>query len=164
MTETAMDEEHLELIVSLDDIDAQKDEKTSPAIQQSTSAFTVNEVIAVLERILSSTLESEAEMATKILKKTRGKKYYTTLERFVFEFVEAFNKCNDTASKLKSESIRAIRLEKEFAALRSDQNSQLYDAWKQLAGDAHDLLVDTSTVISVCSSAFLELRGIAGKD
>ena len=59
-------------------------------------------------------------------------------------FVEAFYHCNDTANKLKSESIRAIRLEKEFTTLRFDQKSNLYDAWKQLAGDAHN---DTSTVI-----------------
>ena len=71
------------MILSLDDTDVQIDDKTSATIQQSTSAFTTDELIAVLERILSSTLKAEAEIATKILKNTRGKKYFTTLERFV---------------------------------------------------------------------------------
>ena len=86
------------------------DDKTSATIQQSTS-------VAVLERISSSTLKSEAEIATKILKNTCEKKNFTTLERFISVFVEGFNHCNDTANKLKSENIRAIRLEKEFTTL-----------------------------------------------
>ena len=55
-------EDDLELILSLDDTDVEIDDKTSATIQQSTS-------VAVLEKISSSTLKSEAEIATKILKK-----------------------------------------------------------------------------------------------
>jgi hypothetical protein len=46
-----MEEEGFDLILSLDDTDVEKDDKTSPIIRQSTDAFTTNEVIAVLERI-----------------------------------------------------------------------------------------------------------------
>ncbi|CAB4012589.1 ATP-dependent DNA helicase PIF1 [Paramuricea clavata] len=69
-----MEEEDFDLILSLDDTDAEKDDKTSPVIRQSTDAFTINEVIAVLERISSSTIKSEAEIATTILRNTRGEK------------------------------------------------------------------------------------------
>ncbi|CAB3983675.1 Hypothetical predicted protein [Paramuricea clavata] len=90
-----MEEEDFDLILSLDDTDAEKDDKTSPVIRQSTDAFTINEVIAVLERISSSTIKSEAEIATtNILRNTRGKKDFATLDCFVSVFVEAFNQCN----------------------------------------------------------------------
>ncbi|CAB4035652.1 Hypothetical predicted protein [Paramuricea clavata] len=118
-----MEEEGFDLILSLDDTDVEKDDKTSPVIRQSTDAFTTNEVIAVLERISSSTIKSEAEIATKILRNTRGKKDLATLDCFVSVFVEAFNKCNG----------------------RNDIESNLFDAWKRLAGDAHSL--ETSVVV-----------------
>ena len=47
--------------------------------------------------------------------------------------------CNDTANKLRSKSIRPVRLENHLTI-----RSNLYDAWKQLAGDAHNV---TSTII-----------------
>ncbi|CAB4007037.1 Hypothetical predicted protein [Paramuricea clavata] len=72
-----MEEEDFDLILSLDD--AEKDDKISPVIRQSTDAFTINEVIAVLERISSSTIKSEAEIATTILRNTRGKKRFCHL-------------------------------------------------------------------------------------
>ena len=61
--------------------------------------------------------------------------------------VEAFNQCNNSEDKFKSDSITAIRLEKEFAILTNDRKSKLFNAWKQLAGDAHCLLADTSIVV-----------------
>ena len=140
-----MEEEGFDLILSLDDTDVEKDDKTSPIIRQSTDAFTTNEVIAVLERISSSTITSEAEIATKILGNTRGKKDFATLDCFVSVFVEAFNKCNGSVKNFKSDGVRAIRLEKKFATLRNDMESNLFDAWKRLAGDAHSL--ETSVVV-----------------
>ncbi|CAB3988105.1 Hypothetical predicted protein [Paramuricea clavata] len=116
-----MEEEDFDLILSLDDTDAEKDDKTSPVIRQSTDAFTINEVIAVLERISSSTIKSEAETATTILRNTRGKKDFATLDCFVSVFVEAFNQCNGSVKKFKSDSVRAIRLEKKFPTLRNDK-------------------------------------------
>ena len=69
-----MEEEDFDLIRSLDDTGAEKDDKTSPVIRQLTDAFTINEVIAVLKRISSSTIKSEAEIATTILRNTCGGK------------------------------------------------------------------------------------------
>ncbi|CAB4039218.1 Hypothetical predicted protein, partial [Paramuricea clavata] len=72
MAEAEMEEEDFDLILSLDD--AEKDDKTSPVIRQSTDAFTINEVIAVLERISSSTIKSEAEIAQQHCETRAGKK------------------------------------------------------------------------------------------
>ena len=160
-----MEEEDFDLILSLDDTDAEKDDKTSPVIRQSTDAFTINEVIAVLERISSSTIKSEAEIATTILRNTRGKKDFATLDCFVSVFVEAFNQCNGSVKKFKSDSVQAIRLEKKFATLRNDKESNLFDAWKRLTGDAHS--IETSVVVyqhvlQHCWSC-VELQGKAGQ-
>ena len=50
----AANEEELQLIISLDHTEFDKDDQASPSIQQSTNRFTVNELISVLERISSS--------------------------------------------------------------------------------------------------------------
>ena len=52
----AANEEEVQLILSLDDTDVDKDDQASPSIRQSTNSFTftVNELISVLERISSS--------------------------------------------------------------------------------------------------------------
>ena len=44
----AANEEELQLILSLDDTDVDKDDQASPSIWQSTNSFTVNELISVL--------------------------------------------------------------------------------------------------------------------
>ncbi len=140
--------EDLDLILNgLDDTDVDNDSKTSPVVRQSTDSFSVKELIAVLDRISSSIVVSEAKLAATILKNTRGKNNCTALDRFVLVFVEAFNECNDLVKRFKTDSIRAIRLEKEFATLRNDRNSRLFIAWKQLVGDAHGAHVDTSIVV-----------------
>ena len=98
-----MEEDDFDLILSLDDTDAEKDGKISPVFRQSTDTFAINKVMAVLERISSSTIKSEAEIATTILRDTRGKKDFATLDCFVSIFVEAFNQCNCSVKKFKSD-------------------------------------------------------------
>ena len=78
----AANEGELQLILSLDDTDVDKDDQASPSIRQSTNSFTVNELISVLERI-SSKLN------------TYGKELFTALDCFVSAFVEEFRHCND---------------------------------------------------------------------
>ena len=129
--------EGLQLILSLDDTDVDKDDQASPPIRQSTNSFTVNELISVLERISSSMIKSEAALAKAIILNTRGNELFIALDRFVSAFVGAFRQCNDCVQNVKSGSIRAIKLEREFSTLRNDQNSELFMASGQLAGDAH---------------------------
>ena len=125
--------EELHLILSLDDTDVDKDNQASPSIRQSTNRFTVNELISVLERISSSMIK---------LLNTRGKELFTAFDCFASAFVETFRQCNDCVQNVKSDSVRAIKLEREFSTLRNDQNSELFMAWIQLAGDAHSSRVD----------------------
>ena len=145
----AANEEELQLILSLDDTDVEehKDDQASPSIRQSTNSFTVDELISVLERISSSMVKPEAALATAILLKTREKEEFTALDCFVSAFVEAFRQCNDCVQNFQSDSIRAIKLEREFSTLRKDQDSELFMAWIQLAGDAHSSRVDCSLVV-----------------
>ena len=84
-------------------------------------------------------IKPEAAMAKAILLNTRGKELFTALDCFVSAFVEAFRQC---VQNVKSDSIRAIKLESEFSTLKNDQNSELFMAWTQLAGDAHSSRVD----------------------
>ena len=63
----AANEEELQLILSLDDTDVDKDDQASPSIRQSTNSFTINELISVLERISSSTIKPEAALAKAII-------------------------------------------------------------------------------------------------
>ena len=123
----AANEEELQLILSLDETDVDKDDQASPSIRQSTNSFTVNELISVLEKISSSMIKPEAALAKAIILNTRGKELFTALDRFVF--VEAFRQCNDCIQNVKSDSIRVIKLEREFSTLRNDQNSELFMAW-----------------------------------
>ena len=44
----AANEEEVQLILSLDDTDVDKDDQASPSIRQLTNSFTVNELISVL--------------------------------------------------------------------------------------------------------------------
>ena len=82
-------------------------------------------------------IEPEATLAKAILLNTHGKELFTALDCFVSAFVEAFRQCNDCVQNAKSDSKRAIKFEREFSTLRNDQNSELFMAWTQLAGDAH---------------------------
>ena len=134
----AANEEELQFILSLDDTDVDKDDQASPSIRQSTNSFTVNELISVLERISSSMIKPEVALAKAILLNTRGKELFTALDCFVSAFVEAFRQCNDCVQNVKSDSIRAIKLEREFSTLRNDQNSELFMAWPH----AHSSRVD----------------------
>ena len=138
----AANEEELQLILSLDDTDVNKDDQASPSIRQSTNSFAVNELISVLERISSSMIKPEAALAKAILLNTHGKEIFTALDCFVSAFVEAFRQCNDCVQNVKSDTIRAIKFEREFSTLRNDKNSELFMAWTQLAGDAHSSRVD----------------------
>ena len=55
--------------------------------------------------------------------------------------------CSDRASKVKSENLRAIKLEKEFSALRYDKTTALYISWKQLvANTCSDFKVEESLI------------------
>ena len=101
-----------------------------------------SQLISVLERISSSMLKPEAALAKAILLNTHEKELFTALDCFVSTFVEAFRQCNDCVQNVKSDSIRAIKFEREFSTLRNDQNSELFMAWTQLAGDAHSSRVD----------------------
>ena len=121
----AASEEELQLILSLDDTDVDKDDQASPSIRQLTNSFTVNEQISDC-------------LAKAILLNTRGKELFTALDCFVSAFVEAFRQCNDCVQNVKSDSIRAIKLEREFSTLRNDQNSELFMAWPH----AHSSRVD----------------------
>ena len=89
-------------------------------IRQSTNSFTVNELISVLERISSSMIKPEAALAKAIILNTRGKELFTALDRFVSAFVDAFRQCNDCVQNVKSDSIRAIKLEREFSTFLND--------------------------------------------
>ena len=75
----AANEEVLQLILSLDDADIDKDDQASPSIRQSTNSFTVNELISVLERISSSMIKPEATLFKAILLNTHGKELYLPL-------------------------------------------------------------------------------------
>ena len=116
----APNEEKLQLILSLDDTDVDKDDQASPSIRQSTNSFMVNVLISVLERLSSSMIKAKP-----ILLNTHRKELFTDLDCFVSTFVEAFRQCNDYAQNVKSDSIRAMRFEREFSTLRNDQNSEL---------------------------------------
>ena len=130
----AANEEELQLI--------DKDDHTSPSIRNSTNSFTVNELISVLERVSSSTIKPKAALTKAILLNTHGKELFTALDCFVSAFVEAFRQCNDCVQNVKSDSIRAIKFERTFSTLRNDQNSELFMAWTQLAGDSHSSQVN----------------------
>lgn len=80
----------------------QIDDKISTTIQLSTSAFTADELIAVLERISSNTLKSESEIATKILKKHSREKVCYDLGARCLCVCRSLYHCNDTAKKLKT--------------------------------------------------------------
>ena len=82
----AANEEELQLILSLDDTDVDKDDQASPSIQQSNNSFTVNELISVLESISSSTIKPEAALAKVVLLNTLGKELFTALDCFVSAF------------------------------------------------------------------------------
>ena len=86
--------------------------------------------------------DDQASPSKAILLNTHGKELFTALDCFVSAFVEAFHQCNDFLQNVKSDSIRAIKFEREFSTLRNDQNSELFMAWTQLAGDAHSSRVD----------------------
>ena len=120
----AANEEELQFILSLDDTDVDKDDQASPSIRQSTNSFTVNELISVLERISSSMIKPEVALAKAILLNTRGKELFTALDCFVSAFVEAFRQCNDFVQNVKGDSIRAIKLEREFSTLRNGQKTR----------------------------------------
>ena len=129
---TACEEnQDLESIILFDDTDADiEDDEEPPAVQQSSAAFNTQEVITILERISGSVMKSEANLANAILKNSREKN--CTLDRFVSAFVQAFETCNDTVRKYKTCSIREIRLEKQFATLRNDKDSEVFNAWNEL--------------------------------
>ena len=65
-------------------------------------------------------MKPEAALAKAILLNTRGKELFTALDCFVSAFVEAFRQCNDCVQNIKSNSIRAITLEREFSTLRNE--------------------------------------------
>ena len=136
----------LESIILFDDTDADiKDDEEPPAVQQSSAAFNTQEVITVLERISGSVMRSEANFANAILKNTREKN--CKLDRFVSAFVQAFETCSDTVKKYKTCSIQEIRLEKEFATLRSDKVSEVFNAWKELVGETQLPQSESSAVV-----------------
>ena len=99
------------------------------------TSFTVNELISVLKRVSSSKIKPEAEFAAKILANTLEKEYLKPLYCFVSSLADAFRQCSDRASRVKSNNLRAIKLEKEFSALRYNKTSALYISWKQLVAD-----------------------------
>ena len=90
-------------------------------------------------------MRSEANLANAILKNTREKN--CKLDRFVSAFVEAFETCSDTVKKYKTCSIQEIRLEKEFATLRSDKDSEVFNAWKELVGETQLPQSESSAVV-----------------
>ena len=72
-------------------------------------------------------IKPEAALAKAILLKTHGKELFTALDCFVSTFVEAFRQWNDCVQNIKSDSIRAIKFEREFSTLRNDQISDGMD-------------------------------------
>ena len=143
---TACDEnQDLESIILFDDTDADIKDDEEPAVQQSSAAFNIQEVITILERISGSVMKSEANLANAILKNTCEKN--CTLDRFVSAFVQAFETCNDTVKKYKTCSIWEIRLEKQFATLRNDKDSEVFNAWKELVGETQLPQSESSAVV-----------------
>ena len=62
-----------------------------------------------------------------------GNELFSALDCFVSVFLELFRQCNDCVQNVKRDSLRAIKLEREFSTLRKYQNSELFMAWTQLA-------------------------------
>jgi hypothetical protein len=81
-----------------------------------------------------SKIKPKAEFAAKILANTLEKEYFKLLYCFVSSLTDAFRQCCDRANQVKSDNLRAIKLE-EFSALRYDKTSALYISWKQLVAD-----------------------------
>ena len=108
--------------------------KLSLTVETNTS-FTNKDLISVLNRVSLSKIKPEAEFAAKILANTLEKEYFKPLYCFVSSLTDAFRQCCDRANKVKSDNLRAIKLEKEFSALRYDKTSALYISWKQLVAD-----------------------------
>lgn len=129
------DEAELECIFSPDDTDVGTLDTCKPSTAKTNTSFTVKELISVLNRVSSSKIRREADFAAKILANTLEKEYLKPLYCFVSSLVEAFKQCSDRASKVKSENLRAIKLEKEFSALRYDKTTALYISWKQLVAN-----------------------------
>ena len=76
--------------------------------------FSVNDLIAVLDRVSSSKIKCEAELANTILANTREKKCLNPLCCFVSSLVDAFRECSDRIKKVKNNSILVIKSEREF--------------------------------------------------
>ena len=110
------EDEELQQIISLDDTDL--DTNSSLPGVGTTTGFTVNDLIAVLDRVSSSKIKCEAELANTILANTREKKCLNPLCCFVSSHVDAIRECSDRIKKVKNNSIRAIKLEREFSTLR----------------------------------------------
>ncbi|CAB4039921.1 Hypothetical predicted protein [Paramuricea clavata] len=124
-----------ELIFSPDDTDLVTDTSKLSLTVETNTSFTNKDLISVLNRVSLSKIKPEAEFAAKIVANTLEKEYFKPLSCFVSSLTDAFRQCCDRANKVKSDNLRAIKLEKEFSALRYDKTSALYISWKQLVAD-----------------------------
>jgi hypothetical protein len=124
-----------ESIFSLDDTDLVTDTSKSSLTVETNTSFTNKELISVLNRVSLNKIKLEAEFAAKILANTLEKEYFKPLYCFVSSLTDALRQCCVRANKVKSDNLRAIKLEKEFSALRYDKTSALYTSWKQLVAD-----------------------------
>jgi hypothetical protein len=126
------EDEELQQIISLDDTDLDTNTNSSLPVVGTTTGFTVNDLITVLDRVSSSKIKCEAELANTILANTREKKCLNPLCCFVSSLVDAFRECSDRIKKVKNNSIRAIKLEREFSTLRHAKASKLFVEWNKL--------------------------------
>ena len=69
-------------------------------------------------------INPEAALPKAILLNTHGKELFTALDCFGSAFVKAFRQCNDCVQNVKSDSIRAIKFEREFSTLSNISNTR----------------------------------------
>jgi hypothetical protein len=103
-----------ESIFSPDDTDLVTDTSKLSLTVETNTSFTNKDLISVLNQVSLSKIKPEAEFAAKILANMLEKEYFKPLYCFVSSLTDAFRQCCDRANKVKSDNLRAIKLEKEW--------------------------------------------------
>ena len=121
----------IQFIISLDESNLVTDTTRLPLVG-STTGFTAEDLVDVLQRVSLCEIKDEAKLATTILSNTHDKYGLKPLERFVSVLAIAFDQCSDRVQHLKSNAIRSVKLEREFLMLPDQSNSELFIEWNQL--------------------------------